>query len=238
MAHYASGHKGFCIEYDLEYLTKADGGSGVFSLPVTYSHKPPKIDLLDIIKTGQNGVIHKNGFYKSNSWKYEQEHRVITNKIGENYYDPVAVKSIYFGLLMSDKHKNAVRESLSGKSITFYQMVLAKDSYKFNKRELKDLELKNERILTFTIDGEGYNYEVIRPNYHSHSGIGEFDIVLFDKMNENQIIELSKEIKRNRFKTANVLFFNFFLEGRKIDGSPSATCVFKGGVYTSECSNF
>ena len=238
-AHYANGHKGFCIEYDLEYLVKTDGGNGVFSLGVIYSRKPPKIDLLDIIKTGQNGVIHKNGFYKSNSWKYEQEHRLITNIIGENYYDPRAIKSIYFGLLISDKHKNAIREALSGKSVRFYQIVLQKDSYKFNKSELRELELKSMSISTFiTTDGERFKYEVVRPNYHSHSGIGEFDIIIFDKMNEKQIIGLSKEIKRDRFKTANVLFFNYFLEGRKIEYSPSATCTFKEGKFIADCSNF
>lgn len=238
-AHYADGHRGFCIEYNLEYLDLTDGGNGVFSLPVTYSSKPPKISFLDVIRKGQNGIIHKNGFYKPLCWKYEEEHRVITNKIGENYYDPRAVKSIYFGLLISDEHKSLIRESLKGRDIKFYQIVQEKNSYEFNRQELMELEMKSKPQTLFTSsDGKTFSYEVVESKYHSHAGIGEFNIMLFERMNENQIVELSKEIKKNRFRTAKTLFFNFYLENRILKDSPSATCSFMDNVFVADCSNF
>lgn len=130
-AHYANSHKGFCIEYDLDILSKNDGENHIHSFSVLYSKKPPSIGYYDIIKNRKSEMIKKFAFYKSKKWEYEKEFRIVTSKVGLNSYDFRALKSIYFGLKISELDKNKILKLLNGREINFYQIELKKNSYLF-----------------------------------------------------------------------------------------------------------
>lgn len=128
-SHYANSHKGFCIEYDLDILLNNGMENLVLSFPVIYSKKPPSIGCWEIIRSDQNNTIKKFAFYKSKRWEYEQEHRLVTTKMGSNFYNCKALKSIYFGLRISDTHKSDIITLLKERGVDFYQIKLEKNSY-------------------------------------------------------------------------------------------------------------
>lgn len=130
-AHYAKGHKGFCIAYDLEELLLGIGADVVLSLPVKYTDRPPKISFIDLIFGGEKRWIEKVSLYKSKHWTYEREHRIITNSPGKHYYKQHAVKALYFGLQMSKEHRATVLKTLVGREIDYYQVVKPDNSYGF-----------------------------------------------------------------------------------------------------------
>jgi hypothetical protein len=109
-AHYASSHKGFCIEFDFDGNEQPQ--------KVTYQNDIASISILDLLKfdlridtSNELGVKIKNALLvKLEEWHYEGEHRWIASDTmgqvpkGENFikvmYDPRKVKSIIFGCRM------------------------------------------------------------------------------------------------------------------------------------------
>lgn len=134
---YANSHKGFCIEYDLKELLKQGVKSNKFryKLEVEYSDTPPVIRLEDIAKINEDKgqtIFIKKGGTKSLSWSHEQEIRIISDKIGKNYYEPIALKAIYFGVRMESKIKQLIVENFKNSNIKFYQMELIPNSYQLS----------------------------------------------------------------------------------------------------------
>lgn len=139
-AHYANSHKGFCIEFDTNILTK-NKKYGFDLISVHYAEKPPKItiqDFLDLKKKGYLGFMQKLIGTKSERWLYEQETRIITDKPGKQTYDYRAVKAIYFGLRMADKDKENIMQRLAGRSISYFQMRLKEKAYLFEATPIND----------------------------------------------------------------------------------------------------
>ena len=143
-AHYADSHKGFCIEYELDLLANSYKSFETFSFPVIYTKKPPEYNIRDINKTSSDKIVQKLAGYKSKRWNYEQEHRIVTGFYGEHPYDPICLKSIYFGLNMKESEKEIMIEKLKGRNIQFFQMIQKHNSYDFNALKINDL--KEERF--------------------------------------------------------------------------------------------
>ena len=59
---------------------------------------------------------------KSKSWEYENEIRLIYSTSKRKGYNPFALKSIYFGLNMDEKHQIQIIEGLTNRDIRFYKM--------------------------------------------------------------------------------------------------------------------
>lgn len=131
-AHYGYSHKGFCIEYDIDKLIEF-GKHDYKKITVEYSDTPAKLEINDIANIGDGSDFLKKilGF-KSLAWKYENEVRVISSRPGKQEYDYRAVKSIYFGLRMSDNHKHKLMRILKNRDIEFYQIVFKPNSYLLN----------------------------------------------------------------------------------------------------------
>jgi Protein of unknown function (DUF2971) len=72
--HYASGHRGFAIEFDEEKLKahwpKTDSDQAIALGPVCYSEKRPSIGTDDL-------SAKANAFTKAKAWEYEREFRII-----------------------------------------------------------------------------------------------------------------------------------------------------------------
>lgn len=221
-AHYAHGHRGFCIAYNLEVFLESCGTGSKLSLPVTYRDRPPELSFLDIIRGGNKEVLKKAGFYKSKYWKYEEEHRIVTNTIGKHFYDYRAVKSIYFGLLISEEHRTALIEGLKGRGIDFYQITQSKNSYKFNVMKMETNASKEitylKQISDLTKHNEPIMYEIVKSKRHNYAGVGEFDVQLEKPIEKDTLESFSKYLKTQLFDEAKTLFLNYYLKSVSPEG--------------------
>jgi hypothetical protein len=137
-AHYADSHKGFCIEYDLDKLIKQHHQNHKY-FEVNYIDNPPDISLSNILsKDDGNSLVRQMLGYKSKRWEYENEIRVITENYGLNIYDFRAVKSIYFGLRMSEHEILKVMKALKGRNVNYFKMSLKPNSFQLEAFKIKD----------------------------------------------------------------------------------------------------
>jgi hypothetical protein len=130
-AHYASNHKGFCLEFHSNRSL-----DGVNPLDVLYVnnfikapyYKNPKDALFHLIYT------------KSKDWEYENELRSIQiNLLNEEArkitYNKEELKSIYFGVNIDSNIKQYLLEIVDkvyNKKIVVYQGVLSKLNFEIN----------------------------------------------------------------------------------------------------------
>ncbi|WP_151833252.1 DUF2971 domain-containing protein [Acinetobacter ursingii] len=184
-AYYANSRIGFCIEYDLEKLVELRKIAGSFE--VSYEHSIPQISLDDLIST-QNDVtkiLKLTSGTKSKRWQHEDEIKIIMDYFGKIEYDFRAVKAIYFGLKMpkmkQDLDKNneslpdylsqvcqeQIMQTLRGRGIKYYQMILKSMYYEFEFNEVNDLYKdadKYKETVKFLdksfIDYNGYGWNV------------------------------------------------------------------------------
>ncbi|MDN2658634.1 DUF2971 domain-containing protein [Neptunomonas sp. CHC150] len=137
-AHYANGHEGFCIEYELDTLVYF-GRNDYHTFDVNYSNNPPSLHINDMLKIKDKvSFIQKLIGIKSKRWAHEKEIRVVTSVAGLQHYDYRAVKAIYFGLRMPEERKQEVMKSLCGRGIKYYQIHLKNKSYKFGAEAIDD----------------------------------------------------------------------------------------------------
>jgi hypothetical protein len=150
-AHYADSHKGYCVEYDLSILQKQLNSFGkYFSIDVIYSDKPAKIQMDDVMslrEKGENRFLQKIIGTKPTEWAYEAESRLVTDNFGKYNYDFRAVKSIYFGLKMPDKEKEALMNRMKGRGVSYYQIVRRNNSYELYSTQVLDAFASAERYL-------------------------------------------------------------------------------------------
>ena len=160
-AHYANSHFGFCVEYDLDILIETYKAENIYSFPVIYSKTPPQIGVNEISNTKNKAllIIQKMLGYKSKRWRYEEEHRLIIDKLGEQAYDYKAVKAIYFGIRMEDKNKEALMNKLKGRGISYYQMFQKEKSYEFDAKPIDDIKEFTEMCDIGLIEGGCCNSE-------------------------------------------------------------------------------
>lgn len=184
-AYYANSHTGFCIEYDLEKLGELRKIAGSFE--VLYEHSIPQISLEELIST-QNDVtkiLKLTSGTKSIKWQHEDEIRIIMDSFGKIEFDFRAVKAIYFGLRMpkmkEDLDKNneslpdylsqvcqeQIMQTLRGRGIKYYQMILKPMSYEFEFTEVNDLYKDADKYKEVVknldkslIDYNGYGWKI------------------------------------------------------------------------------
>jgi len=150
-AHYANSHKGFCVAYDLEKLTENNSIKKYYPFHVKYSNKPPCVSVSDMYKLSddltKSSLIQKFTSIKSKKWINEQEVRIITDKWGKQPYDYRALKSIYFGMRMSNTEKENIIYELRGRGITYYQIYLEDKTYKFYHNPVQDKYSDSDQYL-------------------------------------------------------------------------------------------
>lgn len=127
-AHYADAHRGFCIEYDRNLDNRL--GQYDYARRIQYIDHPKLYpdDFYDPYKDQPEGVLSDEDPYmrmlytKAPDWKYEREWR-IRNATPDALEDwPAEVKSIIFGMEMSDDNKAKIMEIL-GDSVAYKQAI-------------------------------------------------------------------------------------------------------------------
>lgn len=93
-AHYAGGHYGFCIGFNIQKLVNNNLYQKLRSSIVKYSDRLPNLGLLDV--RDEDKIISKLIGQKSKLWSYEKETRIISDIIGKNYYEHESIDSIFF----------------------------------------------------------------------------------------------------------------------------------------------
>lgn len=229
-AHYANSHKGYCLGYELETLLESDGYKNIHSYPVIYTKKPASIGYFDVIKNKSKEMIQKFAFYKSKRWEYEQEHRIVTSKIGSNSYNYKALKSIYFGLRITDFDRDKIIDRLNGRGINFYQIKLEKNSYIF--KALKLIENNDKinylnHIPTSVTKDKIIEYRILKSKIFNFASIGEFEIMLERDLTENELKWIIGYLKNHLFKEGKSLFFNFYTNPNQIDNLPWVSVIIK-----------
>lgn len=130
-AHYASDHRGFCIEYsfDKSEFRRDDLENNTASRIFRIEYVNPEKEMI-IFENAGNSINTKTGFIKkSNDWEYENEIRLIQYKplngaVREQYQlNPKSkIVAIYFGCRCSKDNIRILKKLLSGRNIKFYQM--------------------------------------------------------------------------------------------------------------------
>ncbi|MFY0714287.1 DUF2971 domain-containing protein [Seonamhaeicola sp. NFXS20] len=219
-AHYANGHKGFCIEYDLDKLLNSYSGT-FFSFPIIYTKNPPNIELKDIPSKNQE-LIKKLAGYKSLRWSYEKEYRITTNFSGPYYYEYDALKSIYFGLRMENNFKDLIMKKLKGRGVKYYQVELESKSYKLKPKSVVDPYLNEPKYLTQipkNIVGKNkIGFKIVKKNYAEITKIGDLEVLLNSEVSQKELIEFSEYLKLNCFGSAKNFFIRYYLDEQEIFG--------------------
>lgn len=229
-AHYGNSHKGFCIEYDLNKLVETDGEKAIYSKPVKYKNKPPKIWFTDAFTTSYNKLVEKYGFYKSKRWEYEKEHRIVTSKIGKNSHQLGAIKSIYFGLKMDEEEKDKMISELSGRGINFFQIKLTPNSYNFTSTrldEFSDVEHTYLKEIPNSISKTKIATKILRHKIYNYAGVAEIKIQIENKFDQRVLEKFSKYLKDNLMPDGKAVFISFYLKDQNTDELEWAIGKFK-----------
>jgi hypothetical protein len=119
-SHYGCRHEGYCLEFEATDYTDIFGEAQ----PVRYSDSYPIIEAFKMSKEKQAEIIFST---KYTSWAYEQEWRIIDwqNGPGPRKYPPELLRSVIFGLRISESNKALVRKWVGrrGHTVKFFDAV-------------------------------------------------------------------------------------------------------------------
>jgi len=131
--HYADSHKGFSIGFTLSstFTEYNEANAIIGTKEVHYSENNPFVEyFLEFAKCPK--VPEWDEFWvsllslglvaKSESWKYENEVRIIRGMPGKVQFSPAELKVVIFGLHMKLKKRQKIRKLLSGKEWGHVQM--------------------------------------------------------------------------------------------------------------------
>ena len=126
--HYADGHKGFCLEFDTNYIPFN------YAREVIYSPAYPPFNPAQVIL---NGVPIALVTTKSKHWKYENEWRILGVHGEQGFvYEPAALTAVYFGAMMKAEHKEIIYSVLAKyPPEKFYEMRLSHSSYSLTRED-------------------------------------------------------------------------------------------------------
>lgn|GEM_PF-1881734 len=151
-SHYADFHKGFSLGYDTSAFTEKSHTNCLY--PVIYS------DIMFDFWKHMGDVLNDNinhcatklaAMYKSTSWKYENEWRLIWSGLGGlgiinnaiNFPQPT---EIYLGAKISYEHTKSILDCIKNKNIKVYKMQLANNSFQLVAKDFTEVD---EKMLDF-----------------------------------------------------------------------------------------
>lgn len=140
-SHYASSHKGICIEYDFKDYFIVDKMPNLLLHEVIYSDKRVTLDasildrvnIKDISNQGRFDILEfflEGLFTKHSVWEYEYEWRsiLIANENREFKFDNVS--AIYLGNKMPDAVANKIIETFKDRRLSIHRMANDISEYK------------------------------------------------------------------------------------------------------------
>lgn len=124
-AHYANGHRGFCLEFDTSYKPFLE--TQKIHL-VNYDNSYPHFSPMIIIESGYIPIDPL--ITKSKHWIYENEWRIIID-VGNSFieYDPKSLTAIYFGCLMPSPQIHQICSVLDQSITSLYKMRRSEDKF-------------------------------------------------------------------------------------------------------------
>ncbi len=145
-AHYANGHRGFCLEFlheqgDGFHVTRKPtdpvvSSHSLFPFEVKYSDRYPVIDLDSNDFKTVDGEWFEHAFLtKSRQWKCEKEWRLIDNNSeGLHQFPPRFLTGVVFGCEMPEDHKDMIRGWCKDRQtpIKYYEAQRADKAYALN----------------------------------------------------------------------------------------------------------
>lgn len=200
-AHYASSHKGFCLEYNVPVLKgKHLAPEVVTETKVAYASKPQILTHEDIYKI--ETFLKKLFATKSKSWKYERETRLIFDAFGLKDYHSSALTGVYFGTRLESDKRQYIIDSLTNRDVRFYEMFRDKNSYKLKYRFVHE----NKRVIKNIIPPD--IYEILST---SHNPSIEVFHVFYkgDMIDEKSLILFVDGFKeKHSIKNCNVMIYD------------------------------
>lgn len=134
-SHYANGHKGVCLEFDIsnELLFKDTyNPNNIYPYKINYPVDNTFQKLFDPSILPEESLL---GYLvtKSNRWQYEQELRIF-GQCGTRKFNHNCLSAIYFGTSVDKDQKKAIINICSKiyPNINFYQMSINENEYKLN----------------------------------------------------------------------------------------------------------
>lgn len=130
-AHYADGHRGFCLEFD----TSCQPFSRAHR--VIYRPTLPSIDVMQLLNAPpSSNVLDALVLTKSDRWKYEQEWRLLNMDGDRQYgYEWPALTGIYLGAVMPEEYKEIICLILRDSPTRLYQVIRKIDGFSLISRE-------------------------------------------------------------------------------------------------------
>ncbi len=131
-AHYADGHRGFCLEFDTndEAFSKAH--------PVLYSDLLPTLNLVSVLVKNSDDNLMDIVTTKASLWAYEKEWRLFHKEGDKEYGLSVNVLTgIYFGCEMPFVHKEIISLILAGSPTKLYEMQKVDGKFKVDFRAVE-----------------------------------------------------------------------------------------------------
>ncbi|MEN8178020.1 MAG: DUF2971 domain-containing protein [Pseudomonadota bacterium] len=136
--HYANSHCGIAIEYDIVLLTRFSSKQHLHCFDVRYSETPPELKLENIQENIPEAICTMLG-HKSSTWSHESEFRVLLeNTNGPIPHDYRAVKSITFGLGVSEAVRRYIYEKTKHKVQNYFEIAMMHNSYDFERKALSE----------------------------------------------------------------------------------------------------
>lgn len=133
-AHYASDHRGFCIEYDIRSLPSDDFTSR-FMYPVIYQEEvfdATECMILAKTKKFNNLYLNQAALIKGKDWSYEKEWRLVfaNGLLAEpRAWKMPTPKAVYFGSHISPEDEATLKEICIGKEISMFKMQHSRSRY-------------------------------------------------------------------------------------------------------------
>jgi hypothetical protein len=132
-AHYADGHKGFCLGFDTsveEFWTKPPR-------PVKYLDSIPRVSPVNALQGDATELLDAMVTTKHTCWSYEQEWRIMHIQGDKLYGYPLGLlKSVHFGMAMPESHRIIIGRLLHGTGTKFYEMRRDPTRFAVNPQEV------------------------------------------------------------------------------------------------------
>lgn len=128
-AHYASSHKGFCIEYDFKAMTFAKKNSNLAQNHVNYVSELPEICLSELLFSPHQ-ALGKFTATKSVDWSYEQELRLVNFEKKATSIDMpegLKIKKLIAGHKMSVEHKQRLKDVAETLQVEYDEMAITRE---------------------------------------------------------------------------------------------------------------
>ena len=131
-AHYANGHRGFCLEFD----TSCPLFERVMPIDYPSDDRIPSFTLVEILEDAEKALTPMIAS-KAKCWEYQKEWRVFVPQGGILHpYDVKYLTGIHFGCKLSDKHKNEIWQILSDWPTECYDMEKSEDKFRLVRKKL------------------------------------------------------------------------------------------------------